>query len=185
MGDTETNRATAMIVPTRDGGELVISADRMAKTSDKRGIDEEHKANGLFTTECFSGKRYHCAATIHLPNPLNGGAHNNGGAFLRIAHVYANNQPMDFQILLYNGDTPVSFDGVQAVVDSTGRTSDMLRRIETRIELLDVNYPYPEYSVELSGGGGFALCKAYKVTKNNWITNDEGMVIGKNNLTDC
>jgi Tfp pilus assembly protein PilX len=176
-----TNRATAIVVPVKNSSKRTIFADSFAKTSDKYGTDPDYGANGLYTTGCVNdvNQRYHCSVIINLPAPLGGGSRDNGQSFLRLAHVYANDQDMDYQIILKKGSDIVSFAGVQAVVDSTGRTSDMLRRVESRIELIDVNFPYPEYAVELGGGGpGYALCKSYQITKNNWIS-------GVNNLNEC
>ncbi|MDR2063878.1 MAG: hypothetical protein LBQ02_03795 [Candidatus Nomurabacteria bacterium] len=186
MSANKTNRATAIIVPTQDGDPLTIDFSTFARTSDKLGTDSNYGANGLFTTKCQNANvRYYCTATINLPNPLGtspkpeNARNDNDEVFLRLAHVYANEQSMDYQILLYQDGTPIGFSGVQAVVDSTGRTSDLLRRIESRVELIDVNFPYPEYAVELTGGSSdYALCKSYQITKNNWIS-------GVNNLTEC
>jgi len=52
------------------------------------------------------------------------------------------------------------FDGVQPSIDSTGRANDLFRRVETRVDLVDTNFPFPEAAVDLTGN----LCKDFLVT---------------------
>lgn len=56
----------------------------------------------------------------------------------------------------------LSFKGVQAVVDATGRASDVFRRVEARIDMASVA-PYPDAAVETSS----SLCKTMFVTNDS------------------
>jgi hypothetical protein len=64
------------------------------------------------------------------------------------------------------------FVGVQARVDSTGRANDLFRRVEARIELVDIYFPLPDYSVQANTD----IVKNFWVTFNNWFGNDSGLL---------
>lgn len=76
----------------------------------------------------------------------------------------------DFAVTLLKDDgvTPVKFRGVQISVDSTGRTNQLFRRVEVRLDPADLFFPYPQYAVELGGGDGQSLLKNFWVTANCW-----------------
>ena len=52
-----------------------------------------------------------------------------------------------------------SFDGVQPAVDSTGRASNLFRRVEARLQIGD-DFAYPDNAIELLN----SLCKDFSVT---------------------
>jgi len=97
---------------------------------------------------------YACTARLKLPNPINGG---DRSAYLRLAALY---NKTNYRISLLNDSVPVLFNAVQPEVDSTGRTNDLFRRVQTRVEMADVNFPYPESAIELNDN----LCKDFRVT---------------------
>ncbi|MEM6998014.1 MAG: pilus assembly PilX N-terminal domain-containing protein [Patescibacteria group bacterium] len=72
---------------------------------------------------------------------------------IRLTSVY---QPNNVTVQAENtaSPTPISFTGVQAVVDATGKANDVLRRIEERIPLQQY-YDFPEYAIDV----GLDLCK--------------------------
>ena len=99
------------------------------------------------------GGGYACMVTIDLPQAV-GQSDNNRTAFLRLTPLY---NASHFRVTLNNG---ALFDGVQPSVDSTGRANDLYRRIESRVDLVDTNFPFPEAAVDLTGN----LCKDFIVT---------------------
>lgn len=97
---------------------------------------------------------YACKAQITLPQPINGG---NRTAFLRLTSLYNGSH---YRVSLLNAGNVVLFDGVQPEIDSTGRANDLFRRVKSRVELRDVNFPYPDAAVSVSGN----LCKDFLIT---------------------
>jgi hypothetical protein len=58
--------------------------------------------------------------------------------------------------------TPVAFNGVQPIVDSTGRANDLFRRVQARIELTS-DMTYPDAVIDLDGD----LCKNFTITNDD------------------
>lgn len=73
--------------------------------------------------------------------------------------------------------SPSSFTGAQYIIDSTGRASDLYRRIIARVETTP-NSIFPEYAVQVSGNNA-VIEKNFYVTENCWSTD------GKGNSTTC
>lgn len=60
---------------------------------------------------------------------------------------------------MYQDSSLVQFNGVQPSVDSTGRASNLYRRVEVRLRLGD-DFPYPNYAADIENN----LCKDFTVT---------------------
>ncbi len=143
--------------------------------------------NAPFDVNC-TNTSFMCTAVINLPVPAGNSStsypttRNPSTFFLRLALPYANDSGTEFSVTMCkqancNGATGLSNDGigtdkiapfvgVQAQVDSTGRANDIYRRIESRIELVDMGFPYPEYAVWMAGSDQKDIDKAF------WVTND-------------
>lgn len=94
---------------------------------------------------------YSCEATIEL-----GG--NTTSAYLLLAALYNSTQ---YRVELFNSsDDPVRFNGTQPMVDSTGRASDIFRRVESRVELVGTTLAYPTTAVSVAKN----FCKTFSVT---------------------
>ena len=65
--------------------------------------------------------------------------------------------------MLHNSSTVINFNGVEPLVDSTGRASDVFRRIQSRIRL-DSTADLPEYSAESAGD----VCKNMQVSDGSY-----------------
>ena len=64
----------------------------------------------------------------------------------------------------------VDFKGSQISVDSTGRTNQLYRRVEARLDPADVFFPYPEFELSSKDGGDEAVKKNSWVTSNCWLS---------------
>lgn len=96
---------------------------------------------------------YACSMTLRLPAPVSV----NDMTFLRVSSMY---NKANYRITLQSGGTTVNFNGVQPEIDSTGRANDLFRRVKSRVEMSNVNFPYPEAAVDITG----SLCKNFWVT---------------------
>lgn len=103
----------------------------------------------------FNDGEYVCTAALKLPNPIDGNTANRG-AYLRLTALY---NGAHFSVRLKNGSDYVKFNGVQPIVDSTGRANDMFRRVKARIELKG-DFTYPEAAIDMNGN----LCKNFTIT---------------------
>ena len=104
----------------------------------------------------ISAGGYSC--TVQLVTPKEGDA-TKVSSLLRVTPIYGKS---NFRITLLKGTTPVNFNGVQPQIDSTGRANSLYRRLQTRVELADTNFPFPEAAVDITG----SFCKNFWVTDN-------------------
>lgn len=102
-------------------------------------------------------KKFACSVRLILPNPV-GATDGARTAYLRLDPIY--NSLTHFSVSLQNNDELVKFKDVQPIIDSTGRANDLFRRVQSRVELENDLFPYPESTVELTG----SLCKTFLVT---------------------
>lgn len=182
---SNTNRAEAILYPVESGGidSNRIKATTFAKTGNKM-IDDSgtgSKSNRLFKITCDgfdNGKEFACKTRIDLPRPINDTGRSDNATFLRLTLPYGDLNT-DFAVRMrgdIDGDGNyewIDFEGVQADVDSTGRANDLYRRIESRVELVDVYYPYPEFAIQADGGTEEdAILKDYYATWNCWRSDD-------------
>jgi len=107
------------------------------------------------------------ACTVRL-NTSGLNLHEGDNVFLIASLPYGD--PMaDFAVTLYDADGKlVKFHGVQISVDSTGRTNQLFRRVETRLDPADLFFPYPQYAVELSGNSTDSFLKKFWITADCW-----------------
>lgn len=116
---------------------------------------------------CYTGSYgagdYACSVDLVLSNPRGGGSRAN--AYLVLSSFY---NAADYQVQLINTSSVVQFDGIQPMVDSTGRANDLFRRVNSRIEFSSDNFEYPNAALDLDD----TLCKAFTVTddRNDFTT---------------
>ncbi|RWZ79529.1 MAG: hypothetical protein EOT04_01295 [Candidatus Chaera renei] len=98
---------------------------------------------------CSDSAAYACRVIINLDGPMDPGGKL---VYLRLSSLYVGT---NFQVRLLDGASRiVPFDGVQPLVDSTGKANDAFRRVLSRVRL-DVTPFYPAYALEVGNG----LCK--------------------------
>lgn len=167
---SNTNRGTLLLRPSTNGiNQISNSASTgLAASADK-------SLNNPIDVKCNKSS-YVCSLRIYLPRPI---AHNgvskrdDATSFVFVSLPYG--QPeTTFSITLYdkNGNR-IPFTGVQSKIDSTGRANDLFRRIEARLEMVDIYYPFPEYGVNLSSNDDDSIWKSFYVTRNCWTSNGQ------------
>lgn len=160
--DNNTDIATLYLRPSASGSESISSA-AVSQTSNKS------VQNNPFDVHCEVRSPFYCKTNVVLPNTYKGGERNNGTSFLILELPYGGSDT-DISITLKDkDDNTLSFTGVQAKVDSTGRANDLYRRVESRIELSDTYFPYPEFAIQMTGSGNESdVEKLIWVTDNCW-----------------
>lgn len=162
-----TDRVSLFLKPTAGTGAGSITTSNIFNKY-------SHKAdNQLAEVGCGYKDDFMCQTIIELPPTYNGANRDSTTALLRIELPYGGEEA-DFSIELCR-DTAcndrVPFVGVQAQVDSTGRANDLFRRVDARVELIDTNFPFPEFAVQLEGDSDSKTNKNFWVTKNCWHSN--------------
>ena len=188
-GDT-TDRAMVYLVPTDNataaatsqksysgvynGEDNVVTASQLVSTND-------HIKDVPYAVYCPNNptSEYACSALLQLPSPIGGTRSNDTFVFV-VSLPYA--QPdTDFSLEFICADgapcnevaggeadseTVAKMNGMQIMIDSTGRANDLYRRVEVRLESADNNFAYPFYTIQLLGkdGSGTSLKKNLTVT---------------------
>jgi hypothetical protein len=108
-------------------------------------------------------KGYACQADITIPNTPSVNSANRE-AYLEIETYYQPFTTINVEMLDGSSVTPVKFDAVQPQVDSTGRASDLFRRIKANVTLRNNGIPYqfPDAALSIDGN----LCKTFFVTNH-------------------
>ena len=170
---TRSNRGTLLLRPVGVLGDpgYVNLIDNVADKGLATSADRSF--NNPIDINCRKADfAYQCSTEIVLPDPI-GGARADTNAFVRLTLPYAA-PDTSFSLELLNcggsGCVPVNFVGVQARIDSTGRANDLFRRVEARVELVDVYYPYPEFTVDMHGEDDNSIRKNFWVTLNCWMS---------------
>lgn len=63
------------------------------------------------------------------------------------------------------GGAPVNVEGVQVIIDSTGRAGDVLKRIQVRVPVAANTYMYPEFALETTND----ICKKLSVAPGSGL----------------
>ncbi|MBQ8992263.1 hypothetical protein IJ090_02410 [Candidatus Saccharibacteria bacterium] len=197
--NTGTDHALIMLYPNsttitnNNYGTMVSASDLLAASSKSNELALNTTEAGDSLTPkpvtCGYTEGYHCRALIEFPSTYRNTSGNVSYAgsgmtraestfFLRVTLPYGVPET-DFSITLCtaisnNNCTATTFTGVQAVVDSTGRASTLYRRVLSRIELVDLNYPYPEFAIQLNGDDDALIEKNFWVTRNCWRSDGNG-----------
>ena len=172
VSGSQSDGATLFLYPTsqQNIGAQSFTAYDQRKTDVATDPAPKSSLNTPLPVSCASNLNaggYACSAELILPQAI--GAANNGerNAFLRLVPFY---NASHFRVTLWNGpvsatNTPVKFNAVQPEIDSTGRANDVFRRVQSRVDLYDTTFPYPEATIDVTGN----FCKDFAVTNTQFI----------------
>ena len=180
--NTGTDRASLLLKPAIQAKNYItrVTKNQVLDASDKDN-------NASIDVNCNNELDFKCQSRIAFPptyqsDNSNSKSRNKTTAFLRVELPYGDPET-DFSIKLCTGDasgnlehmcdSTVPFLGVQAQIDSTGRANDLFRRVDARVELIDTNFPYPEFAIQLTGDSGNDIVKNFWVTRNCWRSDEE------------
>ena len=160
-GKTESNANTVFLYPTSNGAAstTLTGRDIRADTPDGEPEPDEALSGALTDVKCLpsvASGNYACTMTLELPNPV-GGTASDRVAFLHLIPFY---KATHYEVRLFNSGSAVRFDGVQPMIDATGRANDLFRRVQSRVELSDDTFPYPQAAVDVTT----EFCKDFSVT---------------------
>ena len=160
LATLDTTGVTSFLRPNVFRSDVVSQSGTVGsgKSSDRpRATDGNEHNNGTNIISCsktfrFSGE-YSCKAVIDVDEVPAGSE----SVFLRLVSIYKGGS---IKVSLQKSDgTTVNFDGVQPIVDSTGRASNLFRRVEARLQIGD-DFAYPDNAVELKN----SLCKDFSIS---------------------
>ncbi len=163
--DNGSDYSTMILLPTdpsKEDSTDTITNDQIAAAGNASS------KNSPFQIKCQSGGDFACEVT------LSGLSFNaDDSAFLVISLPYGD-EYTDFKVALKNSNgEDMPFKGVQVSVDSTGRTNQLIRRVETRLDPADLFFPYPQYELDFNGNPNEeAIRKKFWITNNCWT--DQG-----------
>ena len=184
-----TDRATVYLVPTANASAAGRTSNSTYMGAYKDGINQISAAQMAATNDLRKdlpflvycpgnnvSDEYVCSTTLNLPDPLGGTRSND--TFMFVVSLPYGQPETDFSLEFIckdgadcggsavagggaMGDTSLaSLNGVQVLIDSTGRANDLYRRVEVRLEPADNAFAYPFYAVQV----GEALEKDLTVT---------------------
>lgn len=162
---------TLFLYPVRGS---TTSPTTVSATSDVRRLPTR-KPVQIYCSNTLTTTTYACKARISLPSVVDS---NNSAVYLNLTALY---NKTDYQVVLLNSadaTKTVYFRAVQPEIDSTGRANDLFKRVKTRIELSDVNFPYPESAIDVTNG----FCKDFSITDN---INDYNKLSSDSNTGRC
>jgi len=146
---SQSNANTLFLYPSS------VGANQYSFATDSRRNVNPSFPNSPLLVKCSSDLTsfpYACSAKLPLPSQIGAGSRT---AFLRLSTAY---NPATYKVSLISGSN-VKFDGVQPEIDSTGRASDMFRRVKARVKLSS-NFPYPNAEIFTKGN----FCKNFSVS---------------------
>lgn len=157
----QSNANTVFLYPTSDGNQTTSLTSRDIRQTDTSPTQPATKASAPLPVKCnavvASASDYSCSLTLTLPEPIGGGTANT--AYLRLTALY---NATHIRVSLGGSQ----FKAVQPIVDSTGRSGDLFRRIKSRVDLYDTGFPLPDAALDVSGN----LCKNFAVTDTQYIS---------------
>lgn len=152
-GGETTNRGTLMLLASTTGTDT-INKKQFAASADKT-------LNAPIPVSCNSES---CHVSIDFPSPKGGSHRNPDNFFLVLNQLYAD-PGITVEVDMYKNNpesTIVPFFNVQPIVDATGRSGDLFRRVEARIGTDNGASLIP--TAELSSNA--PIDKSFFVTKN-------------------
>lgn len=156
--------STLVLVPSSTDDTINIITPRELQAAGN--ITEDYLGRGyhdVFPVSCSTSGDFACTVEI------TGTYLQPGESAFIVASLPYGEAAVDFVATLLNGEgNAIPFQGVQLSVDSTGRTNQLVRRVETRLDRTDLFFPYPQYEIELSGEDDNTIDKNFWITANCW-----------------
>lgn len=180
LSELSTSKKHASGVGT-DTGQVYLVPERLLNsgtannTVDKSvwGESANKGSNTATQVKCKIGEWF-CKTDLMLPNTFDnasGEAKNDANTYLLVSLPYGSPNT-DISVKVWSngphGYELNEFTGVQARIDSTGRANDLYRRVETRVELVDTYFAYPEFEITMRGGSDSSFKKTFYTTFNCW-----------------
>ncbi len=161
--NNQTNTGQLTFIPSRTSGLTEFSGSSWSQSADKGN-------NLTEMVKCDIGAEWLCNITLELPKTFKGASSDRGEAntYLLVSLPYGSPET-DVSVTAYAkkaDGTKARFDftGVQARIDSTGRANDLYRRVETRVELVDTYFAYPEFEITMTDSANDSLDKSFYAT---------------------
>jgi len=168
--DNQTDIGNLYFIPSNGSGESSLSGKVWSESANKSN-------NQPIAISCNSNSDWLCGVNIELPNTFNNHTdRSDSNTYLLVSMPYGSPET-DLSISAYNNkgvsaENRMDFTGVQARIDSTGRANDLYRRIETRVELVDTYFAYPEFEITMTDSKNDSLNKSFYATYNCWVANN-------------
>lgn len=157
----ESNEEIKAVV--ENGNILTIDKAKLVQAGNASKVEP----NKPFLITCAKGREFACVAELEVEGIIKKG----DNAFLVVSLPYADAYT-DFAVtLLDNAGNQIDFEGAQISVDSTGKTDQLVRRVEVRLDPADIFFPYPQYAIEANGSDDDSIRKNFWITANCWSTN--------------
>lgn len=146
------------------GNTLYLFPASSGSASASFALDARPDATGasLVQVACNKLNPYVCSVNLQLPHAVDpAAASNRYVAYLRLTALYGD---ADFSV----APQGTTFDGVQPVVDSTGRASNVFRRISARVEQTNPNDAqlFPRATVDITNN----FCKSFGITDTQHLS---------------
>lgn len=165
-GVTQSNANSVFLYPTSSVSNNLVPFTALDSRKNDSGADPAPDTDLLTPrkVQCkpkvTASTDYSCSMSLTLPEPIGGGTART--AFLRLVPYY---NTTSFRVVLSNGDPAlatnvVRFKDVQPLIDSTGRANDIFRRIESRVNLYNTDFPYPDATIDVNGN----FCKNFAIS---------------------
>lgn len=158
--------STMVFIPADNGDnpKVMTHNEILSNGNAANGGDGASNTHSPYTLKCSSQQEFACVVELDVSAIL----HDGDNAFLVVSLPYGDSLT-DFSVaLLDSSGNAINFRGVQVNVDSTGRTNQLLRRVETRLDPADLYFPYPQFALEAGNGGEEAIKKNFWITSNCW-----------------
>jgi Tfp pilus assembly protein PilX len=169
----QTDTGNLFLLPRNSVDANNISASAWGESANKA----ENKTTDV-NCSTTGGPSWICDVTIELPKTFRGDTdRSDSNTYLLVSIPYGSPET-DVSVQTLNENKKlVEFTGVQARIDSTGRANDLYRRVETRVELVDTYFAYPEFEITMVDSSSDVLSKTFYATFNCW-TADNGRKTG-------
>lgn len=142
------------------GGTSSIALDIAAQSrATDVAVTQDNSVSTINCSRNFANDSYACSVELTIAQVTPEASRN---AFLRLNSLY---KGAHVRVMLKQGDAPVHFNGVQPIVDVTGRANNLFRRVEARLQVGD-DFPYPDNALQLQN----SLCKDFSVTDEKVVS---------------